>query len=450
MKNVSAFLKRHSALLLLVLVLATVPAGIAFGKYVKSLNVTSGISIDVQMKEYVLKERLGGMIYAIIENPNKIIICKHSKVPENLTPVPSSKSSSEPYDLRHDESSGSIYMYIDASKNVYIAPADSDAVIYAPADGERMFSVQNGISGDLGFKVLDARNLDTSRCTTMAYLFYNMRQVESLDLSGFDTSNVTNMTYMFYECDALKSITFGRKFDSSNVTNMDSMFSNMDAITKHDLHGLDTSSATNMRAMFANNKSLTSIDFGDTFNTANVTTMEAMFWSDEKLGNLDLSCFDTSSVTNMKYMFYWTASKAYSTSVNLSSFKTSNVTNMQQMFHYTGFSILDLSSFDTSNVNNMIGMFSGWSGLNYSHLQKIIVGDGFVTTNVPAGTNMFAECNNLVGGAGTRYSKANVNDVSYARIDGGPESATPGYFTGNSTTNIVTGYSDAPGINIKS
>lgn len=447
MKNVSAFLKRHSALLLLVLVLATVPAGIAFGKYVKSVNVTSGISIDVQMKEYVLKEELGKYIHGVCALPNKITICKKSEVPNGLAPQ---TSGGNLVDLGYDNNSGSIYIYKDSSNNIYIAPADSDAVIYAPVNANYMFHVYNG-SGD-GFTELDTHNLNTSRSEKMSHMFDGMKRVTHLDLSGFDTSNVTDMSYMFYRCEGLTSITFGGKFDSSNVTNMSYMFSNMNAITKHDLHGLDTSSATNMHGMFANNKSLTSIDFGDTFKTANVTTMEAMFWSDERLGNLDLSCFDTSSVTNMNSMFYWTASKAYSTSVNLSSFKTSNVTTMQQMFHYTGFSILDLSSFDTSNVTNMIGMFSGWSGSNNSHLQKIIVGDGFVTTNVPAGTNMFVDCKNLVGGAGTRYSSAQVDDVSYARIDGGPNSNTPGYFTDKnaSSTSSAYGSNAATGIVITS
>ena len=450
MKNVSAFLKRHSALLLLVLVLATVPAGIAFGKYVKSVNVTNGISIDVQMKEYVLKKDLGKYIHGVCALPNKITICKKSEVPNNLTPE---TSGGKFVDLRYDNNSGSIYIYKDSSNNIYIAPADSDAVIYAPVDANYMFHVYNG-SGD-GFTELDTHNLNTSRSKTMSHMFDGMKRVTHLDLSGFDTSNVTDMSYMFFNCDALKSITFGGKFDSfdsSKVTNMEAMFSGMGAITKHDLHGLDTSSATNMHSMFENNKSLTSIDFGDTFITSNVTTMEAMFWRDGNLGNLDLSCFNTSNVTNMKYMFYWTASKAYSTSVNLSSFKTSNVTTMQQMFYYAGFKTLDLSSFDTSNVTNMTSMFSGWSGLNNSHLEKIIVGDGFVTTKVTAGTIMFDECKNLVGGAGTKYSNAKVNDVSYARIDGGPNSDTPGYFTGinGKSKQSVTGFSMTSGFGIES
>ena len=492
MKNVSAFLKRHSALLLLVLVLATVPAGVAFGKYVKSVNVTNGISIDVQMKEYRLIERLGGKIYSYgLKNPDKVIICKRSEVPSELTPVVSNKKA---YDLRADDDSGSIYMYVDKTNSiVYIAPADSDAVIYAPADGERMFSVQNGTSGDLGFKVLDAHNLDTSRCTTMAYLFNNMRQVESIDLSGFDTSGVTNMNHMFFNCDALKSITFGGKFDSSNVTNMSSMFSTCKALTTLDISSLNTSSATNMSSLFSWSGQLRSITFGKLFNTSNVTDMNSMFcgcyaltsvdlsgfdtsnvtnmWQmftstkaletidvskfntskvtnmaemfrSSGVTNLDLSSFDTSSVTNMNQMFSWAGSLK---TINLSSFNTSNVTNMSSMFSNCGVTELDLSTFDTSNVTSMGSMF--WS----SHsLKKIYVTKGkFVTTGVPADSTLFGDNGSLEGGKGTHYNwSEGSGSVNYARIDNPPDE--PGYFTDINAkyTQSATGSIEASGISL--
>jgi surface protein len=59
--------------------------------------------------------------------------------------------------------------------------------------------------------------------------------------------------------------------------------------------------------------------------------MNNMF-SDSKATTLDLSSFDTSNVTDMRYMFYF--SKA--TTLDLSSFDTSNVTNTARMFQDSG------------------------------------------------------------------------------------------------------------------
>ena len=49
----------------------------------------------------------------------------------------------------------------------------------------------------------------------------------------------------------------------------------------------------------------------------------------DKIITADLSHFDTSSVTNMKYMFYGCSSLQ---NLNLSNFDTSSVTNMKYMF----------------------------------------------------------------------------------------------------------------------
>jgi hypothetical protein len=69
--------------------------------------------------------------------------------------------------------------------------------------------------------------------------------------------------------------------------------------------------------------------------------------------------------------------------------------------------------------------------VNCSNLKTIYVGDGWSTeglTGANSSTNMFAACTSIVGGKGTTYD-ANHWDKEYARIDGGPESETPGYLT---------------------
>ncbi|WP_368667998.1 BspA family leucine-rich repeat surface protein, partial [Pseudomonas sp. Kh13] len=55
----------------------------------------------------------------------------------------------------------------------------------------------------------------------------------------------------------------------------------------------------------------------------------------------------------MYYMFGYSSA----TSLDLSSFDTSSVTNMRCMFRYCSATSLDLSSFDTSSVTDMSYMF---------------------------------------------------------------------------------------------
>lgn len=447
MKNVSAFLKRHSALLLLVLVLATVPAGIAFGKYVKSVNVTSGISVNVQMKEYRLIERMGKQLYIDLQvgganpykNPDTFSICKHSELPDGVQPY---KTSDGKYiDLKADDESGSIYVYIDengSGYDIYIAPADSDAVIYAPANGQYMLSYYN-ISGNLGYETLNVSNLNTSRCVDMSFMFDNMKNVTELDLSWIDTSAVTDMNHMFFNCEKLRTINFGSGFKTDEVKNMNNMFSKCIALSSIDISGFDTTNVTNMGSMFHTAKQLRSITFGDNFSTSAVTNMSNMFYSCESLGNIDLSNFNTSNVTDMHEMFGYTNALR---SIDLSGFDTSKVTSMDKMFYHTGMTSLDLSSFDTGNVTNMNSMFS-WS----QSLKTIYVSEKFVTDKVPADSSLFWENGALTGGSGTRFDR-DKSGVQYARIDGG--TTDPGYFTDikAKSTQSATGSSTASGFGI--
>ena len=49
---------------------------------------------------------------------------------------------------------------------------------------------------------------DTSKITTMDYMFYNCSQISNLDISNFNLDNLKNSTYMFGYCGKLKNIKF--------------------------------------------------------------------------------------------------------------------------------------------------------------------------------------------------------------------------------------------------
>ena len=131
-------------------------------------------------------------------------------------------------------------------------------------------------------------------------------------------------------------------------------------ILEIDLSSFDTSKVTNMRYMFSGMSNLIALDLSN-FDTSQVTDMRYMFSGMSNLIALDLSNFDTSMVTNMNGMFYGMRSL---TTLDLSNFDTSMVWDMGRMFSgMSNLTALDLSNFDTSYVTDMRSMFSSMSSL---------------------------------------------------------------------------------------
>ena len=171
--------------------------------------------------------------------------------------------------------------------------------------------------------------------------------------------------------------------------------------------------------LFSRLTNLQTITGLENLNTSNATNMAYMFNMCRKLSNIDVSTFDTSSATSMRNMF---GECQAMTSLDLSSFDTSNVTDMGYMFYSCiHLEDIDLSSFDTSSVTDMQQMFR-----NDYELETIYATDSFTVGSSTRSTQMFYNCDSLVGGNGTAYSSVYVSDKTYAVID---TSETPGYFT---------------------
>ena len=155
--------------------------------------------------------------------------------------------------------------------------------------------------------------------------------------------------------------------------------------------------------------SLTSLDLGNKFDTSNVTDMKYMFNYCDSLKELNLgSMFDTSNVTFMRGMFLGCSRL---TSLDLGDkFDTSNVTNMMQMFdNCSSLTNLDLGNkFDTGSVTRMNGMFSGCNSLT-----SLGLGDKFDTSHVTDMNGMFGGCSSLTSlDLGNKFDTGSVKDMS--------------------------------------
>ena len=172
----------------------------------------------------------------------------------------------------------------------------------------------------------------------------------------------------------------------TGLMSMRAMFSDCGNLTSLDLSGFDTSTVTNMSNMFDGCTNLTSLDLSG-LDTSAVTDMGSMFGGCINLISLDLSGFDASTVTDMSHMFDGCNNLA---NLDLSGFDTSAVTDMSYMFsNCKNLANLDLSGFDTSTVTNMSAMFDSCTDLTSLDLS------GFDTSAVTKMVNMFTNSPNL-------------------------------------------------------
>lgn len=249
---------------------------------------------------------------------------------------------------------------------------------------------------------VDMSSFDTRNVTDMSGMFYWCRSLTSLDVSSFDTGNVTDMSFMFWGCENLTSLDVSG-FDTGNVTDMLGMFYQCMSLTSLDVSSFDTRNVTDMSSMFCGCYGLASLNVSS-FNTGNVTDMSSMF-KNLKLKSLDVSSFETKNVMYMRSMF----ENCYSLeSVNVSGFDTRNVTNMSSMFRNCDSLInVDISNFNTGNVTDMSFMFSHC----YGRLTSLDV-SGFDTGNVTDMSHMFMSCEKLTNLDVSGFDTANVTDIS--------------------------------------
>ena len=177
------------------------------------------------------------------------------------------------------------------------------------------------------------------------------------------------------------------------------------------------------QAWMMNRSNIKTVNFDSSFANCNPTSTAYWFAFCNSLTAINgLQYLNTEFVTNMEYMFHMCPAL---TSIDLSHFRAKSLTNMNAMFGgCSSLTSLDLSGFFTFTVTNMNYLFSGCTNLKTIYVNKY----DWSTESVTAGDGVFENCTSLVGGAGTTFNDSHI-DYTYARIDGGPNSQTPGYFT---------------------
>ena len=210
--------------------------------------------------------------------------------------------------------------------------------------------------------------LVTSNAKNWAQLFETSNKLTTIDLTPLDTSASNNMSYMFNGCAGLQNIILDDSFKTSNVETMAHMFNGNISLTTLDLSNFDTAKVKNTMYMFYTVQSLTELDVS-MLDTSSVTNMNRMF----------------SGMTNLKTLKFFD-DEGQTKFVTYNETTQSGVTNMERMFgECSSLTELDLSNFNTTSVTNMSSMFTATL-----RLAKIYVGPNWnVDETVVNVTNMF-------------------------------------------------------------
>ena len=194
---------------------------------------------------------------------------------------------------------------------------------------------------------------------------------------SFSQVRPTTCYRWFFHCTKLTSITGLENLNTSEVTDMRQMFYECSSLPTLDLSSLDTRKVKTMNSMFTNDAKLASISFSNQFAGTNLEEAKELFAGCTSLTKLDLRYLvTTDKLTSTKQMFTQCSSLEY----------------------------LDISGMNTSSVTDMSYMFAGCTAL-----KGVLAGYYFIVDNVTDDTNMFYSCTSLPGFDESSIGKAKAN-----------------------------------------
>ena len=251
-----------------------------------------------------------------------------------------------------------------------------------------------GIFSRITISQLNLSKWKTSNVTDMSGMFVEAKIDSIIGLNNFNTSRVTDMSYIFGGIDFNGKNLDLSSWNTSNVTNMSSMFYNV-TINQLDLSSWNTSKVADMSNMFSSIKANSIVGLKD-FNTSKVTNMEEMFGVTDtidgysrstEIGNLDISSWDTSKVTDMSGMFAYGKFKE----MRLTNFKATKLTNAESIFEGLTTEKLYIDNFDLTNVSNKDNAFENLQNYDRLYIQTNDSMKKFITKNYPK----YAGCFNM-------------------------------------------------------
>lgn len=204
-------------------------------------------------------------------------------------------------------------------------------------------------------------------------------QAYSMNLGGLDTSGVTTFYGMFYNCKNLTSLDVST-FRTEKVTNMKEMFRGCIKLTTLDLSSFDTGSVVRTDYMFYECSELQSVNLSS-FDSGKIGTVDYMFGGCSKLTALDLSSFHFDSLVFMQGTF------SGCTSLRTLKFSSKSSDKLEYMaFAFSrchSLSQLDLRSLTFANVKDVDSIFK----MNQSVSMSVYVKNSAIQTRLNNSSN---------------------------------------------------------------
>lgn len=246
--------------------------------------------------------------------------------------------------------------------------------------------------------------------TSLPAVFYNCKNITSLDLTKWNVENVETFSGTFHGMENLTNLNISN-WNNKNGANLNGMFSGCKSLTTINISNLKSGGDYyNMAGSFQNCSKLTKIILPKNFSIGN--SANNMFEGCSALRDLDTSDWDTSLCENMSFMFYgcsslkeidvskWDVSKVKNFDhfaahaglrrKGIENWDTSSAENMNAMFHNCAEEELDLSGYDTSKVKYFSQMFE-----NSPNLKRIKGLNKWDTSSATGFDEMFGRCPKL-------------------------------------------------------
>ena len=331
---------------------------------------------------------------------------------------------------------GSVLWSIDRNGRLYLEPVQgttgaltgfgtstNNIPWYTSRDNIKSFAIKSGTTITVetnntlanmfkdctNLETVNLTGLDTRLATDMRYMFYNCPKLTTIDVGGFDTTYVTNMSYMFAKCIGLQSIT-NIKFGGNSVKDMTSMFEdcsslvNLNLTERYDtkknlISKFVTTAAENMTNMFKGCSSLELLDVSD-FSTSLLKYADHMFDGCSTLTEIDITDFVTPSLLSASYMFSGCSTLLASDVSNLTLTTTTNIEHF-----YDGCSSLvtaDMRGWVAPVLQKMNHFFNGCG-----KLEAVNFPTGMATANLTTVESFFDGCSSLTGEISMNFLVAN-------------------------------------------
>jgi len=234
------------------------------------------------------------------------------------------------------------------------------------------------------------------KLTSATNLFYQCKNLQSVEVPTGFLSNATTASSMFVSCNKLKAAPW---FDTSNLTNMGGMFNG--CMSLRSVPQYDTSNNTSFYAFFYNCRALKEIPYLDHSSSTTSYYEYRDCYSLEKIH----SGIDYSNTTSTQEMF--TACLSLK-SVPSDLFSTmTNVSVARSMFA-TCVSLESVPPVDLPSATEVNSLFSSCSNLREVEIENL----SNVTTATYGMGGLFTECRNL-----EKVTFNNPEDINASRIE---------------------------------